>query len=150
MPVFVILPSCASLRSASGDPILKINRDPVRFVIDHRAVADVAGCAGALQQNMEPGVLAQHERHDSKGRWNRLKRTPERICQQLNIEQFAHVAMTAEGARRDGGVLISQVPTAHTPTANGIGVLGWGVGGIEAEAAALGQPITTLVPKVGA
>ena len=78
------------------------------------------------------------------------------ICHQLNIEQFAQVAMTstAAGVETPEG----ENPTvyfdtlvgtdSHTPTANGIGVLGWGVGGIEAEAAALGQPITTLVPKV--
>ena len=97
------------------------------------------------------------------------------ICHQLNIEKFAQVAMvrTADGAvvdasaapaaqtaasaacsaADDGGLPTVYFDTlvgtdSHTPTANGIGVLGWGVGGIEAEAAALGQPITTLVPKV--
>lgn len=79
------------------------------------------------------------------------------ICHQLNIEQFAQVAMTSTAA----GV---ETPEGENPTVYfdtlvgtgqphayrqpGIGVLGWGVGGIEAEAAALGQPITTLVPKV--
>lgn len=100
------------------------------------------------------------------------------ICHQLNIEQFAKVVMTSSDNNRfqsdrdprNGGSGsrslgedaaendFSTMPTAyfdtvvgtdsHTPTANGIGVLGWGVGGIEAEAAALGQPITTLVPRV--
>ena len=78
------------------------------------------------------------------------------ICHQLNIEQFAHVVMTSDDAgvaRTDGERPVAYFDTlvgtdSHTPTANGIGVLGWGVGGIEAEAAALGQPITTLVPKV--
>ena len=78
------------------------------------------------------------------------------ICHQLNIEQFAHVAMTSDAAgieRAEGEPPVAYFDTlvgtdSHTPTANGIGVLGWGVGGIEAEAAALGQPITTLVPRV--
>ena len=58
------------------------------------------------------------------------------ICHQVHLERFAKPGKTLIGS------------DSHTPTANGIGVLGWGVGGIEAEAAALGQPITTLVPKV--
>lgn len=71
------------------------------------------------------------------------------ICHQLNIERFASVAMTKDGEEGPLAYFDTLVGTdSHTPTANGIGVLGWGVGGIEAEAAALGQPITTLVPRV--
>uniref|UniRef100_UPI0026F3DEB0 aconitate hydratase AcnA n=1 Tax=uncultured Adlercreutzia sp. TaxID=875803 RepID=UPI0026F3DEB0 len=76
------------------------------------------------------------------------------ICHQLNIEKFASVVMESPAGRTgaDGTPVVyfdTLVGTdSHTPTANGIGVLGWGVGGIEAEAAALGQPITTLVPQV--
>ena len=78
----------------------------------------------------------------------------EGICHQLNIEKFAHVVMQSPSGAvgADGSPTVyfdTLVGTdSHTPTANGIGVLGWGVGGIEAEAAALGQPITTLVPQV--
>ena len=68
---------------------------------------------------------------------------------QLNIERFAQVVMTREEDEKKVAYFDTLVGTdSHTPTANGIGVLGWGVGGIEAEAAALGQPITTLVPRV--
>jgi aconitate hydratase len=78
----------------------------------------------------------------------------EGICHQLNIEKFASVVMESpEGLTDENGNPVVYFDTlvgtdSHTPTANGIGVLGWGVGGIEAEAAALGQPITTLVPQV--
>ena len=65
---------------------------------------------------------------------------------QLNIERFASVVMTREEAEGTLAYFDTLVGTdSHTPTANGIGVLGWGVGGIEAEAAALGQPITCLL-----
>ena len=71
------------------------------------------------------------------------------ICHQLNIERFASVVMTKEVGEDEVVYFDTLVGTdSHTPTANGIGVLGWGVGGIEAEAAALGQPVTTLVPRV--
>lgn len=117
-------------------------------MIDHSVIADVAGCAGALAQNMELEFSRNKERYDflkwSQESFENVRIVPPGagICHQLNIEQFAHVTMTADGAP-------GEPPTAyfdtlvgtdsHTPTANGIGVLGWGVGGIEAEAAALGQ-----------
>ena len=158
VPVFVdfavMREACAQL---GGDPT-KINPQiPCDLVIDHSVIADVAGCAGALAQNMELEFSRNKERYDflkwSQESFENVRIVPPGagICHQLNIEQFAHVTMTADGAP-------GEPPTAyfdtlvgtdsHTPTANGIGVLGWGVGGIEAEAAALGQPITTLVPKV--
>ncbi|MFR8046807.1 MAG: aconitate hydratase, partial [Eggerthella lenta] len=158
VPVFVdfavMREACAQL---GGDPT-KINPQiPCDLVIDHSVIADVAGCAGALAQNMELEFSRNKERYDflkwSRESFENVRIVPPGagICHQLNIEQFAHVTMTADGAP-------GEPPTAyfdtlvgtdsHTPTANGIGVLGWGVGGIEAEAAALGQPITTLVPKV--
>ena len=157
VPVFVdfavMREACAQL---GGDPT-KINPQiPCDLVIDHSVIADVAGCAGALAQNMELEFSRNKERYDflkwSQESFENVRIVPPGagICHQLNIEQFAHVAMTAEG---DDGQAVAYFDTlvgtdSHTPTANGIGVLGWGVGGIEAEAAALGQPITTLVPKV--
>ena len=157
VPVFVdfavMREACAQL---GGDPT-KINPQiPCDLVIDHSVIADVAGCAGALQQNMDLEFSRNKERYDflkwSQESFENVRIVPPGagICHQLNIEQFAHVAMTAEGA---SGETVAYFDTlvgtdSHTPTANGIGVLGWGVGGIEAEAAALGQPITTLVPKV--
>ena len=157
VPVFVdfavMREACAEL---GGDPT-KINPQiPCDLVIDHSVIADVAGCAGALQQNMDLEFSRNKERYDflkwSQESFENVRIVPPGagICHQLNIEQFAHVAMTSE---TDGDGCTAYFDTlvgtdSHTPTANGIGVLGWGVGGIEAEAAALGQPITTLVPKV--
>ena len=163
VPVFVdfavMREACAEL---GGDPA-KINPQiPCDLVIDHSVIADVAGCAGALQQNMDLEFSRNKERYNflkwSQESFQNVRIVPPGagICHQLNIEQFAHVVMTSDAA----GVqrACDEAPVAyfdtlvgtdsHTPTANGIGVLGWGVGGIEAEAAALGQPITTLVPQV--
>lgn len=163
VPVFVdfavMREACAEL---GGDPA-KINPQiPCDLVIDHSVIADEAGCAGALRHNMELEFSRNKERYAflkwAQGSFKNVRIVPPGagICHQLNIEQFAHVVMTSDaaGIRRESG----QAPIAyfdtlvgtdsHTPTANGIGVLGWGVGGIEAEAAALGQPITTLVPRV--
>ncbi|WP_428420919.1 aconitate hydratase AcnA [Paraeggerthella hominis] len=163
VPVFVdfavMREACAQL---GGDPA-KINPQiPCDLVIDHSVIADEAGCAGALERNMELEFERNRERYDflkwAQESFDNVRIVPPGagICHQLNIEQFARVVMTSYAA----GVAVAEgeAPVAyfdtlvgtdsHTPTANGIGVLGWGVGGIEAEAAALGQPITTLVPRV--
>lgn len=163
VPVFVdfavMREACAEL---GGDPT-KINPQiPCDLVIDHSVIADVAGCAGALERNMELEFSRNKERYDflkwAQQSFDNVHIVPPGagICHQLNIEQFAHVVMTSDDAgtaRAEGEAPVAYFDTlvgtdSHTPTANGIGVLGWGVGGIEAEAAALGQPITTLVPKV--
>lgn len=152
VPVFVdfavMREACESL---GGDPA-KINPQiPCDLVIDHSVIADEAGCAGALAAN----IALEHERNQERyeflkwaqNSFENVRIVPPGggICHQLNIEQFASVAFTD-----DGEVYFDTLvgTDSHTPTANGIGVLGWGVGGIEAEAAALGQPITTLVPRV--
>ncbi|WP_294165508.1 aconitase family protein, partial [uncultured Senegalimassilia sp.] len=163
VPVFVdfavMREACANL---GGDPA-KINPQiPCDLVIDHSVIADVAGCSCAMEKNMEMEFQRNGERYNflkwAQKSFQNVRIVPPGagICHQLNIEEFAQVAMTstAAGVETPEG----ENPTvyfdtlvgtdSHTPTANGIGVLGWGVGGIEAEAAALGQPITTLVPKV--
>ncbi len=157
VPVFVdfavMREACASL---GGDP-KKINPQiPCDLVIDHSVIADVAGCAGALEANMELEHERNLERYEflkwAQASFQNVRIVPPGmgICHQLNIEEFASVVFT-DGAGE--GLPVAYFDTvvgtdSHTPTANGIGVLGWGVGGIEAEAAALGQPITTLVPRV--
>ncbi len=161
VPVFV---DFAAMREASemlgGDPS-KINPQiPCDLVIDHSVIADEAGCAGCLEANEQIEYARNRERYEFL-KWAQLSFENVRIvppgkgiCHQLNIEAFAHVAMTADEA--EGGeeacpiVYFDTVvgTDSHTPTVNGCGVLGWGVGGIEAEAASLGQPITTLVPRV--
>lgn len=161
VPVFVdfavMREACADL---GGDP-KKINPQvPCNLVIDHSVIADVAGCDGCMDENMKLEFKRNGERYDflkwAQESFENVRIVPpgQGICHQLNIEKFASVVMESSASLTgaDGTPVVyfdTLVGTdSHTPTANGIGVLGWGVGGIEAEAAALGQPITTLVPRV--
>lgn len=156
VPVFVdfavMREACASL---GGNPE-KINPQvPCDLVIDHSVIADVAGRAGCMEENMQLEFERNRERYEflkwAQESFENVRIVPfgQGICHQLNIEQFADVVMTRDSEDSTVAYFDTLVGTdSHTPTANGIGVLGWGVGGIEAEAAALGQPITTLVPKV--
>lgn len=170
VPVFVdfavMREACAQL---GGDPARINPQIPCDLVIDHSVIADEAGCAGALERNVELEFARNKERYAflkwAQDSFENVRIVPpgSGICHQLNIEKFARGVMVraADGSVVDDVTALeaaSDLPLAyfdtlvgtdsHTPTANGIGVLGWGVGGIEAEAAALGQPITTLVPKV--
>jgi aconitate hydratase len=158
VPVFVdfavMREACANL---GGDPA-KINPQiPCDLVIDHSVIADSAGCAAAMKQNMAMEFIRNKERYKflkwAQSSFENVRIVPPGagICHQLNVESFAQVVATAKPASQDLPLAYFDTlvgTDSHTPTANGIGVLGWGVGGIEAEAAALGQPITTLVPKV--
>lgn len=156
VPVFV---DFAVMREAcmelGGDPKNINPQVPCDLVIDHSVIADIAGCAGALEQNMALEFDRNKERYEflkwAQESFENVRIVPPGagICHQLNIERFASVVMTREDEEGTVAYFDTLVGTdSHTPTANGIGVLGWGVGGIEAEAAALGQPITTLVPRV--
>lgn len=156
VPVFV---DFAVMREAcmqlGGDPKSINPQVPCDLVIDHSVIADEFGCAGALKANMDLEFQRNKERYEflkwSQESFENVRIVPPGagICHQLNIERFASVAMTKETEEGTLAYFDTLVGTdSHTPTANGIGVLGWGVGGIEAEAAALGQPITTLVPRV--
>ena len=156
VPVFV---DFAVMREACrnlGGDASKINPQvPCDLIIDHSVIADEAGCPGAMETNMRLEFQRNRERYDflkwAQESFDNVRIVPPGagICHQLNIEKFAPVVMTAESDGATVAYFDTLVGTdSHTPTANGIGVLGWGVGGIEAEAAALGQPITTLVPRV--
>ena len=156
VPVFVdfavMREACAEL---GGDPKNINPQVPCDLVIDHSVIADESGCPSALETNMDLEFQRNKERYDflkwSQESFENVRIVPpgSGICHQLNIERFASVVMTREEAQSTIAYFDTLVGTdSHTPTANGIGVLGWGVGGIEAEAAALGQPITTLVPRV--
>lgn len=156
VPVFVdfavMREACMAL---GGDPKTINPQVQCDLVIDHSVIADEAGCAGALQKNMELEFDRNKERYEflkwAQESFENVRIVPPGagICHQLNIERFASVAMTKDGEEGPLAYFDTLVGTdSHTPTANGIGVLGWGVGGIEAEASALGQPITTLVPRV--
>lgn len=158
VPVFV---DFAAMRKAcvelGGDPSMINPLVPCDLVIDHSVIADEAGCAHARETNERLEFERNKERYEFL-KWAqesfdnvRIVAPGQGICHQLNIEQLASVVMAypQEEQTFDLAYFDSVVGTdSHTPTVNGIGVLGWGVGGIEAEAAALGQPITTLVPRV--
>lgn len=156
VPVFVDFAVMREACMALGGDAKSINPQvPCDLVIDHSVIADEAGCAGVLEKNMELEFERNKERYEflkwAQESFENVRIVPPGagICHQLNIERFASVAMTKETEQGTLAYFDTLVGTdSHTPTANGIGVLGWGVGGIEAEAAALGQPITTLVPRV--
>ncbi|MED9901401.1 MAG: aconitase family protein, partial [Eggerthellaceae bacterium] len=144
VPVFVdfavMREACAEL---GGDPKNINPQIPCDLVIDHSVIADESGCAAALANNMELEFERNKERYDflkwSQESFQNVRIVPpgSGICHQLNIERFASVVMTREEAEGTLAYFDTLVGTdSHTPTANGIGVLGWGVGGIEAEAAA--------------
>jgi aconitate hydratase len=128
---------------------------PVDLVIDHSVMVDVFGTADALEKNIELEFDRNGERYRFL-RWgqeafNNFRVVPPDtgICHQVNLEYLAQVAWTSE----NGGATYVYPDTlygtdSHTTMVNGLGVLGWGVGGIEAEAAMLGQPIAMLIPDV--
>jgi len=125
---------------------------PVDLVIDHSVVADVYGRRDALQVNTALEYERNSERYQLL-RWGQqafsnLRVVPPGtgICHQFNLEYLSSVVFSdAQGAAYPDTVLGTD---SHTPMVNGLGVLAWGVGGIEAEAAMLGQPISMLVPPV--
>jgi aconitate hydratase len=124
---------------------------PVDLVIDHSVVADVYGTPEAFQRNAELELERNVERYRFL-RWGQqafsdLRVVPPDtgICHQVNLEFLSQVVFTA-GGRAYPDTLVGT--DSHTPMVNGLGVVGWGVGGIEAEAAMLGQPISMLIPRV--
>ena len=144
-----------AVEALGGDPN-KINPlAPAEMVIDHSVIADLFGTENALERNVEIEYERNGERYQFL-RWGQtafddFKVVPPGtgIVHQVNIEHLAKVTFT----REVGGVLRAYPDTcvgtdSHTTMVNGLGVLGWGVGGIEAEAAMLGQPVSMLIPKV--
>lgn len=152
VPVFVDL---AVMREAAAelgcDPSCINPQIPLDLVIDHSVIAEYAGCPTALDCNMDVEFRRNAERYRflkwAQGSFENVRIVPPGvgICHQINVEHFATGVMSSDGLVYFDTVVGTD---SHTTTANGIGVLSWGVGGIEAEAAALGQPITTLVPRV--
>ena len=158
VPVFV---DFAAMRDAmaerGGDPLRVNPQIPCTLVVDHSVIADAAECAGAVEENQRVEAARNRERFAflkwASGSFENVRIVPpgEGICHQLNIERFCDVVTTdaLAAGEKDVACFDTLVGTdSHTTTANGVGVLGWGVGGIEAEAAALGQPISLLVPPV--
>src|SRR5580765_4961668 len=168
MPARVLLQDCTGVPcvvdlAAMRDGIVRLGGDPgkvnplqpVELVIDHSVQVDYFGQANAFQLNAELEFSRNKERYAFL-RWGqnafrnfRVVPPDTGIVHQVNLEYLARVVMSADG---DGGINAypdTLVGTdSHTTMVNGLGVVGWGVGGIEAEAAMLGQPISMLIPPV--
>ena len=150
----------AAMRDAmtrlGGDP-QKINPlVPVDLVIDHSVMVDEFGTPAAYEDNMDLEYARNIERYEFL-RWGssalkgfRVVPPGTGICHQVNLEYLAQAVWTSED---ENGTMVAYPDTvvgtdSHTTMINGLGVLGWGVGGIEAEAAMLGQPVSMLIPEV--
>ena len=149
----------ASMRNAmeqlGGDP-RKINPlSPVDLVIDHSVMVDNFGTAAAFEKNVEIEFQRNGERYSflrwGQGAFDNFRVVPPGtgICHQVNLEYLAQVVWT----KPENGAVVAYPDTlvgtdSHTTMINGLAVLGWGVGGIEAEAAMLGQPVSMVIPEV--
>ncbi len=152
VPVVVDL---ATMREAmadlGGDPSLINPLSPAELVIDHSVVADVFGRADAFERNVELEYQRNRERYQflrwGQGAFQEFTVVPPGtgIVHQVNIEHLAKVVVSRNGQAYPDTVVGTD---SHTTMVNGLGVLGWGVGGIEAEAAMLGQPVSMLIPSV--
>ena len=149
----------ATMREAVGDlggDIDKVSPlAPAELVIDHSVIVDVFGSADAFERNVEIEYERNGERYQflrwGQGAFDDFKVVPPGtgIVHQVNIEYLARTVMV----RESDGTKVAYPDTcvgtdSHTTMVNGLGVLGWGVGGIEAEAAMLGQPVSMLIPRV--
>ena len=162
MQDFTGVPAIVDL-AAMRDGILKLNGDPqkvnplvpVDLVIDHSVMVDVSGTPDALQKNVEIEFERNGERYAFL-RWGqeafhnfRVVPPGAGICHQVNLEYLSQAVWTGEVGNETYAYPDTLYGTdSHTTMVNGAGVLGWGVGGIEAEAAMLGQPIAMLIPDV--
>jgi aconitate hydratase len=147
-----------AVRDLGGDPNRINPLAPAELVIDHSVIADVFGAPEAFGRNVELEYQRNRERYQFL-RWGQtafdgFKVVPPGtgIVHQVNIEYLARVVFT-RGQPAAGGPVLAYPDTvvgtdSHTTMVNGLGVLGWGVGGIEAEAAMLGQPVSMLIPRV--
>ncbi|MDE1917018.1 MAG: aconitate hydratase AcnA [Sphingomonadales bacterium] len=156
--------ACLADLAAMRDAMVPLGKDPaavnpaipVHMVIDHSVMVDHAGDADAFERNLALDYQRNSERYAFL-RWggsslDNFQVVPpgQGICHQINLENLARVVWTSPGA---DGELMAYPDTligtdSHTTMINGLGVLGWGTGGIEAEAAMLGQPVSMLRPPV--
>jgi aconitate hydratase len=145
----------ATMREAvtalGGDPHAVNPLAPAELVIDHSVIADVFGRPDAFERNVDLEYQRNWERYQflrwGQGAFDELKVVPPGtgIVHQVNIEHLARTVMIRNGQAYPDTVVGTD---SHTTMVNGLGVLGWGVGGIEAEAAMLGQPVSMLIPQV--
>jgi len=157
VPCVVDLAAMRDAIAKLGGDTAKINPQvPVNLVIDHSVMVDEFGHPRAFQQNVELEYARNAERYDflkwgSKSFRNFSAVPPGTgICHQVNLE---HIAQGVWSSQDESGQMVAYPDTcvgtdSHTTMVNGLGVLGWGVGGIEAEAAMLGQPVSMLIPEV--
>jgi aconitate hydratase len=145
----------ATMREAvtemGGDPAKVNPLAPAELVIDHSVIIDVFGTADAFERNVEFEYGRNRERYQflrwGQGAFDEFKVVPPGtgIVHQVNIEHLARTVMSRGGQAYPDTLVGTD---SHTTMVNGLGVLGWGVGGIEAEAAMLGQPVSMLIPRV--
>ena len=149
----------ATMREAvadlGGDPEVINPLNPAEMVIDHSVQIDSFGLPGSLERNKEREYERNAERYQflrwGQGALSNFRVVPPGtgIVHQVNIEYLARIVFTHEADGVPQAYPDTCVGTdSHTTMVNGLGVLGWGVGGIEAEAAMLGQPVSMLIPKV--
>lgn len=158
VPVFVDFAAMRDAMAARGGDPEKVNPlVPCTLVVDHSVIADEAGCPGAAEANEAKEAQRNRERFAflkwAAKSFDNVTIVPPGggICHQLNMERISKVVSVDSLAHEALPVACFDTlvgTDSHTTTANGLGVVGWGVGGIEAEAAALGQPISLLVPPV--
>jgi aconitate hydratase len=160
VPCIVDLATMREAMAELGGDATRINPlAPAELVIDHSVIADVFGSPEAFERNVEIEYQRNRERYQflrwGQGAFDDFKVVPPGtgIVHQVNIEHLARTVFTREVSTGSTDVVQaypdSLVGTdSHTTMVNGIGVLGWGVGGIEAEAAMLGQPVSMLIPRV--
>ncbi len=156
VPAVVDLAAMRQVMAKLGGDPKKINPlSPVDLVIDHSVMVDYFGGPDAFERNVAKEFERNGERY-SFLRWGqtafdnfRVVPPGTGICHQVNLEYLAQTVWTAKEDGRNVAYPDTLVGTdSHTTMVNGLAVLGWGVGGIEAEAAMLGQPVTMLIPEV--
>jgi len=161
VPCIVDLATMREAVTALGGDPAKVNPlAPAELVIDHSVIADVAGRPDAFERNVDIEYQRNGERYQflrwGQGAFDDFKVVPPGtgIVHQVNIEHLARVVFDRTVTTADGSSVLQAYPDtcvgtdSHTTMVNGLGVLGWGVGGIEAEAAMLGQPVSMLIPRV--
>src|SRR6266571_1162091 len=139
-----------AVRDLGGDPARINPLSPAELVIDHSVIADLFGAPDSFTRNVELEYRRNRERYQFL-RWgqtafDQFKVVPPGtgIVHQVNLEYLARVVFARDGLAYPDTVVGTD---SHTTMVNGLGVLGWGVGGIEAEAAMLGQPVSMLIPR---
>ena len=141
-----------ALARLGGNPSQVNPLVPVELVIDHSVIIERSGDAGAYDQNVSVEYARNLERYTllrwSQGAFDGFRLVPPGtgICHQVNLEYLSRLVFATEDGRAFCDTLVGT--DSHTVMVNGLGVLGWGVGGIEAEAAMLGQPLSMLLPPV--